>query len=66
MQKNIGDGRDLSLYPLLQAAHGAKTEAVEGVFIAQTRNNYPAAKGISQCLAWSHFDLPPTGMTGAP
>jgi hypothetical protein len=66
MQKYIGNGGNLPLHPLMQAAHGAETEAVEGVFIAQPGYDYPAAEGISQRLARSHFNLPAAGVTGAP
>jgi hypothetical protein len=66
MQKDIRNGWYLPLYPLVQAAHGTEAETVEGVFVAQAGNYYPATQSISQCLARSHFHLPAAGLTGAP
>jgi hypothetical protein len=66
MQKNVGDGRNLPLNPLLQAAHRTKAEAIKRIFVAQAGYYYPSAQGISQSLAWGHLNLPATGVTGAP
>jgi hypothetical protein len=66
MQEDVRNGRDLPLYPLLQAAHRTKTEAIKGIFVAQAGDYYPAAQGISKSLTRGHFNLPAAGMTGAP